>query len=109
MKYITIVGSKQHPTIKQEKKVVQRNKTIAITGIDKQLKNGQLHLQLIGENLKQTFNYNWEISFDGKIIIPSSIGTTLILSKSNTSKYLNADKVSAIIKVNDYVSQSFEL
>ena len=89
--------------------VITINKVITITGIDKQLKNGQLHLQLIGENLKQTFNYNWEISFDGKIIIPSSIGTTLILSKSNTSKYLNADKVSAIIKVNDYVSQSFEL
>ena len=109
MKYITIVGSKQHPIIKQEKKVVQRNKAIAITGIDKQLKNGQLHLQLIGENLKQTLNYNWEISFGGKIIIPSSIGTTLILSKSNTSKYLNASRVSAIVKVNNYVSQSFEL
>ena len=109
MKYITIVGSKQHPIIKQEEKVVQKNKAVAITGIDKQLKNRQLYLQLIGENLEQTLNYNWEISFDGKIIIPSSIGTTLILSKSNTSKYLNASKVSAIVKVNNYVSQSFEL
>ena len=109
MRYIKIVGSKQHPVIKQKSENIKKNSSIIINKINKELKEGQIYLYLVGENLKQNYNYNWEILFDNESIIPSSIGTTLILSKSNSLKYLNADKVSAKIKVNDYISQVFDL
>lgn len=107
MRYITILGSKQHPITKKQK--LEKNKILSINEITRELQDGKLCLQLVGNNLEQDSEYSWNIQFDDETIIPTSIGTTLILSKNNTFKYLESNKTSIIVRINDYVSQNFEL
>jgi hypothetical protein len=49
------------------------------------------------------------ITFDDITITPSSTGSVLILSSSNTLKYIKADKTKVIIENNKYVSPIFEI
>ena len=101
MRFIQIIGSKQNP--------VPTKKVISIKGIIKKVQNGQLLLQLQGNNLDKQATYDWMITFDNEVIVPSSVGPVLILSKSNTSKYWDSKQVDAIIQTKNYISQVFQI
>lgn len=114
MRFISMVGSKQRPVPKKQvilKKQTlpkkEEKKELLITGIETSFKNEQLHLKIVGENIDEKINYDWTITFDNKVITPSSIGSLLILSKSNTIKYIQADKTKVIVKVENYTSPTF--
>lgn len=130
MRFIGMIGSKQHPlTIKREKmllnirkkedlpqqdikvteEIKEDEKQLLITGIKALIKKEQLHLQFVGENIEENIKYDWVINFYDRTITPSSIGSKLVLSKSNTLKYVKADKTSVNVSNGNYTSPTFSI
>lgn len=104
MRFISMIGSKEHPIIKKEISV----KPI-INNIKVELENDKLQLKIIGNNIKENLKYEWTINFDDKTITPSSTGSILALSKSNTDKYIKSKEVTVFISVGKYISPIFKI
>lgn len=103
MRYIKILNNKK-------KHIDSINQEPTINDVKTELKDGQLHLYIEGENLKDDSTYEWKITFNDELTItPSSRGLSLTLSKNNTNKYVKADKVNVIITVGDYTSSVFTI
>ena len=104
MRFISMIGSKEHPIIKKEISV----KPI-INNIKVELENDKLQLKIIGNNIKENLKYEWTINFDDKTITPSSTGSILVLSKSNTNEYIKSKEVTVFISVGKYISPIFKI
>lgn len=111
MRFISMVGSKEHPVPKKKEIILKKNvkkepKKPIITGIDGEFIDEQVHLKAIGENIEDK-NLEWKITFDGETITPSSVGPILILNETNTNKYIEAEETEITITIDNYVSPAF--
>lgn len=111
MRFISMVGSKEHPVPKRKEIILKKNvrkepKKPVITGIDGEFKDEQLHLKVLGENIDDK-SLDWKITFDNEVITPSSIGPILVLNKANTIKYIEVDVTQVTITIDNYTSPTF--
>lgn len=101
MRYIKFL--KQQPK-KQEIKIPQI--TEILSGLDQ---NGNVTLLAKGNNLPINKEYNWIIDFGDSYISPSTTSNLLVLSKNNSDKYKESSKISIIIGIDDYITDSISI
>lgn len=95
MSFIQRLGSKQYPT---PRKKIDMKSIPAVFKVNVGNIEDKVTFTLVGENLNESYEYEWIIGFDNKTIKPNTIGTTLILTKANTEEFDKAKVVTVRIK-----------
>lgn len=114
MSFIKIMGHNRPKTkmllnTRKKKEALPEQLTTKEPTITTKIEDEQLHLQLVGDNVKEDSKYEWLITIDDKTITTSSTGPKLTLSKSNTLKYVKADKTNVIVSSENYTSPTFTI
>ena len=95
MSFIQRLGSKQYPV---PKKKIEKKDIPVVFKINVNNAEDKVAFTLIGENLNESYEYEWIIDFGNKTIKPNTIGTTLVLTKNNTELFNNSKVVTVRIK-----------
>jgi hypothetical protein len=105
MSFIQRLGSKQFP-------VPQKNREHMVFGKKKETifneiivvdNDEKVSLKLIGQNLDENANYEWLVNINNKTINPTIKGTVLTLSKNNSKKFKEAEKIDVQVSCNNIV------
>lgn len=95
MSFIQRLGSKQYPVPKRKS---ERKDIPVVLKVDVSNIEDKVAFTLIGENLNESYEYEWVVDFGNKTIKPNTIGTTLILTKKNTELFNTSKVVTVHIK-----------
>ena len=105
MSFIQRLGSKQFPVPQKnrERMVFGKKKEVIFNDIVVVDNNRKVSLKLIGQNLDENANYEWLVNIDNKSINPTIKGTVLTLSKNNSKKFREAQKIGVQVSYNNVV------
>ena len=105
MSFIQRLGSKQFPVPQKnrERMVFGKKKEAIFNEIVVVDNDEKVSLKLIGQNLDENANYEWIVNIDDKSINPTIKGTVLTLSKNNSKKFEEAEKIDVQVSCNNIV------
>lgn len=105
MSFIQRLGSKQFPIPQKnrERMTFGKKKETTFNELVVAGSDGKISLKLIGQNLDENAQYEWLVNIDSKSINPTIKGTVLTLSKNNSKKFAEANKINVQITCNNIV------
>lgn len=105
MSFIQRLGSKQFPVPQKnrERMVFGKKKEVIFNEIVVVDNDEKVSLKLIGQNLDENANYEWLVNIDNKSINPTIKGTVLTLSKNNSKKFKEAEKINIQVSCGNVV------